>query len=753
MRIGLEYDRDWERQGVQLLSGCSEPVMGDDALYCVELKERVLRALDARNPQWASVDDKGRKVGWTLPELWRLHLPEAATPSPVPITASAKVHLKAGPSLYLNVGRMVMAVDLPKEERQARVSWSAELDGTPGTMLAADGRLVVVTFEGTIYCFGPKTAAPTRHKAREANAPRPSDQWASAAAEVLKAGGATEGYCLAIGLGTGRLVEELARQSQFHVIGLDPDAAKVESLRRHFNEAGLDGARVALHQGKLVGFAFPPYLASVIVSEDLAAAGLDDGAPFARKVFDALRPYGGMACFAVPEGKRQLLEASLAAAKLEDAAARRAGSFLLLRRPGGPPGAGSWTHQYADPGNTCCSKDDARAPLGVLWFGGTITDKIILGGGNCGPSPLVAGGRLFMAGPDVIRAVDVYTGWILWTTDLPGVSRWTGGYPGIYHRNLYAVADDGLYVAHGRSCLRLDPASGARLAELKLPGPQRREPTLGHILLWRDILVVAADALGERGPAASERSKQLAGLDRRTGKLLWTLDAQQAFTHTAIAAGSGRVFCVDGPPRPRDDRPVEPRTGRLFALDARSGMVAWSVPTEIAGHWLAYSEDHDVLLEAGRGAAAYRGKDGALLWRKPGLAAGRPLVIHDDTVIEQGSNRGVPPATGYSLLTGEPKMVKDPRTGQRVPWQCSRGKCASGIASRNLFIFREDYTAYLELKAHRKVLLTGIKVGCSTPGIPADGVVAMPLYARHCTCSFQLMTSLALVPAPEGPER
>jgi len=752
MRIGLEYNRDWEKEGVHLLRGCSEPVIDADALYCVELKERVLRALDARNAKWDSVDNKGRKVGWRLPELWRLPLPESATPPSVPATAAAKVHLRAGPRLYLNVGRTILAVDLPREGREARVSWSAELDGTPGTMLAADGRLVVVTFEGTIHCFGPKPAAPRIHKPHKEKKAQPSDQWALAATEILKTASATEGYCLALGLGTGRLVEELIGQSQLHIIGLDPDATKVGSLRRRFDEAGLYGTRVALHHGKLAGFACPPYVASLIVSEDPAAAGIDDGAAFVRKVFEALRPYGGTACLALPEEKRRLFEASVAGAELETAEVRRVGPLLLMKRPGGPPGAGSWTHQYADAGNTCCSRDTAQAPLSVLWFGGTLTDKIILGGGNCGPSPLVAGGRLFMAGPDIIRAVDAYTGRILWTVDLPKVSRWTGGYPGIYHRNLYVVAEDGLYVAYDRSCLRLDPATGAKLAELKLPGPQGRGPTIGHILLLRDTLIVAADALGERGPAASDRSKGLAGLDRRTGRVLWTLDAQQCFTHTAIAAGNGRVFCVDGPPRPRDEKEVRPRAGRLLALDARGGAVAWSIPTEISGHWLAYSEVHDVLLEAGRGAAAYRGKDGALLWRKPGLSAGRPLVIHDDTAIEQGSNRGVPPATGYSLLTGEPRMVKDPRTGQMVPWQCSRGKCASGIASQNLFIFREDYAAYLDLKAHRKVHLTGIKVGCSTPGIPADGVVAMPLYARHCTCSFQLMTSLALVPLPEGPE-
>jgi len=33
------------------------------------------------------------------------------------------------------------------------------------------------------------------------------------------------------------------------------------------------------------------------------------------------------------------------------------------------PGAGKWTHQYADAGNTACSDDRrVKGPLGVLWF-------------------------------------------------------------------------------------------------------------------------------------------------------------------------------------------------------------------------------------------------------------------------------------------------------------------------------------------------------------------------------------------------
>ena len=42
----------------------------------------------------------------------------------------------------------------------------------------------------------------------------------------------------------------------------------------------------------------------------------------------------------------------------------------LTKAVAGPlEGAGQWTHQYADPANTCCSTDNlVQGPLGMLWF-------------------------------------------------------------------------------------------------------------------------------------------------------------------------------------------------------------------------------------------------------------------------------------------------------------------------------------------------------------------------------------------------
>ena len=69
-----------------------------------------------------------------------------------------------------------------------------------------------------------------------------------------------------------------------------------------------------------------------------------------------------------------------------------------------------------------------KAPLGLLWYGGS-SNKQILPRHRHGPSEHVVGGRLFIEGPDLIRAVDVYTGRMLWQADLPGLGHAFAKFP------------------------------------------------------------------------------------------------------------------------------------------------------------------------------------------------------------------------------------------------------------------------------------------------------------------------------------
>jgi hypothetical protein len=244
-------------------------------------------------------------------------------------------------------------------------------DGFPGvrgtihSMLAADGKLFVVTREGELYAFGGHRAEVKSHALAQARIEPQTDAAATAAEQVLLATQQRDGYALVCGLEDGRLVEELVRQSRLTVIAVDADQARVQRLRRRWDEAGWYGTRIAAWVGQPERFAFPPYLASLVVSErPLDAAA--DCSQYVRRVFPSLRPYGGTACLRLPTPEREKLAAAVRDAGWPQAQGNTAGELALLRRNGALPGAVNYTGGWSSP------DERVRAPLGVLWFDDSI---------------------------------------------------------------------------------------------------------------------------------------------------------------------------------------------------------------------------------------------------------------------------------------------------------------------------------------------------------------------------------------------
>ena len=734
--------------------------------------------------------------------------------------------IRAGRRLYgAGEGGFVAAVDLPSggsRYQVAEVSWSTTVRGTVWNLLAGDGKLFVVTREGAIYCFGgrprpagmPTAAAPrgpmsdgsgdaaapftlalTSLPAAIVEPPRAEDASTRRARRLLAHTGAREGVCLLLGLGDGRLADELARLSALHVVAVEADAGKVLAARRRLDDAGLYGTRVAVVEGEPASFPFPPYLASLIVAERF------DGEASAKALFRALRPYGGVACVPVRAGRRGELTRWVSRAGPSGARVAFEGGLALLTREGPLPGSADWTHQYADAGNSVASADArVKLPLGLLWFGGSSNEGVLVRHGH-GPSPQVAGGRLFIEGRDLLRAVDVYTGRVLWERALPEL----GAY---FHRNEhhpgagavgsnYVSTPDGVYVAHGRRCLRLDPATGEPQGELRLPPMGGREaPHWGYLGVSGDLLIATGvpavplewprsngkteakdDAEAELPELRhAEGSRFLVALDRHTGAVLWRREATYNFRHNAIALGAGKVFCTDDmtPERLAHLRRrgrVALARARLLALDARTGAVRWelrknplgllrgdSAGRDVFGTWLAYSAEHDVLVqatsravdrsddEAPRGLAAYRGADGSVLWADVGLEYSGPPMLVGDTIVTQADGPAL------DLRTGRPRTRTHPLTHQPVAWSWSRQQgCNTAVACRSLLLFRSGAAGYFDLDGDGGTgSLGGFRSGCTSNLIPANGLLNAPDYTRGCSCSYQNQTSLAMVHDPDA---
>jgi SAM-dependent methyltransferase len=250
---------------------------------------------------------------------------------------------------------------------------------------------------------------------------------------IVRESGVTQGYCVDLGCGDGRLAEQLALRSDLRIYAVDEDPAMVQAARQRLRQAGLYGWRVVVHQRDPADTGYPSYFADLVVSGRSVDPERD--AAWRDEVARLQRPYGG----------------ALVTGLMDE---------LQIERRGELVGAGNWTHQYADAANTLCSDDVlASGPLGMQWF--RDVDFDLPNRHGRAPSPLYDRGRLFHQGLDGILAVDAYNGRELWRYDIPGVLR---AYDG--DELMGAAGTGGNLCIHGRDGLRARriavPASGCR---------------------------------------------------------------------------------------------------------------------------------------------------------------------------------------------------------------------------------------------------------------------------------------------------
>ncbi|MCK4323505.1 MAG: methyltransferase domain-containing protein, partial [Armatimonadetes bacterium] len=441
-----------------------------------------------------------------------------------------------------------------------------------------EGRLLASTSTGQIVCFGPSEIAnpPTVSSAVDGS-PYPDDHPTSAARamarQIIKDTGITSGYCLLLGAGDGRLSYELARRSDLRLYCLEPNPQRVAAAREALDLAGVYGVRVTVHQGSPQKLPYADYFANLIVLGDGTAEDLENCS--ARELYRVLRPCGGTAYIAAGGGA--------AAAKIErwlqGAGVPSADIFTsetaVQVRCGELPGAGEWTHQYADAGRSGASEDQiVKLPLRLLWFGKPGPAKMISRHWR-GPAPLSTQGRLFAIGQHSITAVDAYNGRELWCRELPGAGRFP-----VDAKGSNAVADDdSVYAAIGAVCLRLDAATGeTRQTYHPPPAPESLPAELAESLTWEYLAQNDDSVLGSMGSASQGR--YIFGLNKDDGKPHWVYTTEDVVSNNAITVGEGRVYLIDRTTAAEIEK-MKRRGERisirstLVALDAATGQTVW----------------------------------------------------------------------------------------------------------------------------------------------------------------------------------
>ncbi len=645
-----------------------------------------------------------------------------------PIATPCASLIVAGEHVLAGGIEKVSVLDL----KTGKAVWSADVKGVAYGLAATDRGLFASTDQGRIYSFGAGKSSQQQPPPPPAAVPySDSSPAAKAADEIVAQSRIKEGYCVDLGCGDGELAYHLARRTKLFICAVDDDPGRVATARKKLTAAGLYGSRVTVHQRDLTATGLPDYFANLVVSGRSVEEGAQVVATEEAKRLQ--RPCGGVICTGKP------------------------GSMTQSRR--GPlAGAGRWTHQYGDLANTVCSGDQiVRGRLSMLWF--RDVDFDVPSRHGRAPSPLFDQGRLFQEGIDGVVAVDAYNGHVLWKYEIKGLLKpYNGdelmGTAGT--GSSFCTADGSVYVRHEGRCLRLDAATGRRLAEFAVPGQTDDKPgTWGYIACNGKTLFGSAanpehvvtyrfvNRGGDMKRLLTE-SNSLFAMDARTGKLKWHYKAKNSIRHNAIALAGGKLFLIDRPAamfdRVKRSKTRDHPPGILAALDAATGKVLWQQDEEIYGTMLAAGEKHNVLLmsyqptrfrldsELGGRMAAFSTGDGRRLWDIRADYQSRP-IINGQTIYAQGG--------AWKLLTGK-----------AVPFDFRRSYGCGILASgTHMLLFRSATLGYYDLSgAKRTENFGGARPGCWINAIAAGGLVLVPDATAGCGCSYVNKAWFALQP-------
>lgn len=718
-------------------------------------------ARDLTQPKWHSVVQMHVAYGKRKVTMPRLEFPllwELASP--------LRVLIKAGDQLFAGGENTIAAVAIPQAGQEPRITWQAEVHGRPVEALVADGKLVVVTHNGTVTCFADERGAGVTEAAAPAVADGPDVRHLS-----------RRGYALVFGSDGADEAVRLAVNDRLRVVILEPDGKKAEAARRWYADQQLGAALVQVLHGDPVRTKLTPYWANRVVVASLD--GFESPKWALSAALDAMRPYTGM--LQIPTHDEY-------ARSIRELAAERYGytvdsgvELVTVRRTTPPDGADNWTHESGGPGNCYANRDElVKWPLGVLWYSGTIDRRFTPDAHfqhERHPFPLVRDGRMFIITGAVLHAVDIYTGEHLWRIDMP-MTPWVETrnfdsrmYGRPTERNC-VVADDWIYLVLGESIHAYDVVTGRQRKVLEIPD------TLQHEVNATRPAVEVRTYQGHRGTVQSAPQwtevrlhddyliallgKTLVAVDRHAGKLRWARPSTRQTTTCALSDSTLFGFDCDIPQLTGGDAKQQ-QHGLLFALDPESGETMWQqdvafdpVPRytlQAERLWLqpiipllAYNQKHAlVVLAVNRnGIHVFHSSDGSHVWSKKGATRGDlqrvypPLITDDHLLISNYDGY-----FGYLLdivtgaEVGDDTALPQPRT------------CARVIGNSELLVYRDAATEFYDVAGNRMIGLNSLRSGCTTSFIPAGGVMTAPMLGHGCVCNYPMFSSLGLYHFPE----
>ena len=602
-----------------------------------------------------------------------------------------------------------------------------------------------------------------------------SPLYAQAAERIVEETSTTDGFCLVLGCGEGRLAYEIAKRTNLKIVGIEEDGTKVATARRSLDEAGIYGDRVSVHHGSLSTLPYSDYFANLVVSDRMMVTGQVMGS--AAEIFRVLRPCGGVAYLGQPAGapgpiNRAKLESWLAAGGITGVSITEDASGLWAKVTRAPlAGSGEWSHAYAEPGNSACSNDQlVQSPMKLLWFGRPGPRLIIDRHHRPMPS-LVKDGRVFIPANNRIIAIDGYNGARLWDVSIPN-SRRVGLLRDCGH---VAATSDYLYVAVEDKCCGIDVLTGTPAFSIAAPQYMTGQQRYWGYLATVDNLLFGTGEKEGASRTGHSRDTVLDGiywdyypiatsdymfcLDRHTGQEKWNYQGG-VIINPAIAMSDDHVYFVESrnPAAALDSDGRVPLTvllatgyGYLVKLNKATGTVARDQQVDLPFEHVIYlSYAQDTLLALGSrnvgGFPQYelRVFDAGDLSFKGGNSYQGP----GGTNGEHGEQDQHPVIVGNTIYSRPYDFSLTDGTKGSLNLNRAGGGCGTLSASSSYLFGRGGNPQMYDLSnAGANIPLTyNTRPGCWINIIPAGGLILIPESSSGCTCSYPVQTSLAFVP-------
>ncbi len=601
------------------------------------------------------------------------------------------------------------------------------------------------------------------------------------AQQILGDTGVSQGYCVVVGAQDGSLALELVRESDLEVIVIDPDAATIQRVRETLDAAGVYGVRASAHHVATDRLPFGTYLANLIVSESLAFHGKQPKVGF-DEIFRILRPTGGILYLgsnqARPELRAELRSWVPSPYQSQVKFNQNQGTWMALRRSG-LAGAGDWSHQYASPDNSSCSKDElVTGDLGVLWWGDPGPRPMPDRGGR-NPAPLSVNGRLYVQGNRILFGMDAYNGTVLWSKSVPEIRR-----ANVPRDSSNMVASDQfLYVVQGSYCLGINGQHGQIVKQFPASGHSETAPrNWGYLATVEDQLIGTSMKPGPRytgddgewfedfTPSEVSRvtSSRIFGLDRQDGTERWIYE-EGVIINSTITIADNMIFFLESHgsealnAKTNVIEPDQLTEVQLVCLDLDSGQVKWQRAHDFSKCefmvYMSYGNDTLVVTGTDRDKVfhtyAFNTKQvegtaqtelepinvaGSLLWSEShkedkGHHSGHlqhPLIIGDTFFSDQRA---------FSLRDG--KLIRTDLPERRG--------CGTMSAAQNSVFFRHYFHGQWDLDTDKRTQFEGLRSGCWLGMIPAGGLLLAPEASAGCSCANAIQTSIGYIPRSMDP--